>query len=520
MAGEVISCKQFASYLVSQEPVYDKEILKDIRPSYPGLIGYYQTSPWDAYSGTTHTYDRVNSVFPDVTRPWNAVDGASCSGAPCDPTENLIGMGSTRKTVSLEEQSWGSQLFCFDQIMTKTRAKESLGYWVSDVLRPATQWIMGDLLQRKAFELAGKRLCVSPGLPSLNFTWDAGGYEYLNITNADTGAAVSPTGLLTAPILQAQVFDLYAYGAVMAGKDGYDKLELHTDKDTLQYLSKTAPSIYDAWRIATFDNAAKELYQYGFNALVGDYMVKVLQFPPRFNKVANGRFQRVLPYKNISTTQGIKSVPNEDYNQAQYQWSIINNKRGLRVQPFNPEAVDKAMPFKIRDYGGKWQFVQNNLGADCNGRPIDNSRMNKGKFIADFRLAVKAEHEEFMVAIFHMVDRPCVTIVAPCNSDPGYPAQDYDSANASCPNEVQFTAVKKDGTTYTLPADGATCDGNIIDLGSPVAQADLGDFVDDLQTAWDAAGQDGTWTVVDETAGTILLTGATCRNVQLSFELN
>jgi hypothetical protein len=46
-SGNVISCKQFQSFLVSQEPVYDKEILKDIRP-FDGLIGYYNTGSFDA----------------------------------------------------------------------------------------------------------------------------------------------------------------------------------------------------------------------------------------------------------------------------------------------------------------------------------------------------------------------------------------------------------------------------------------------------------------------------------------
>jgi len=34
-AGNVISCKQFASFLVSQEPVYDKEVLKGINLRVP-----------------------------------------------------------------------------------------------------------------------------------------------------------------------------------------------------------------------------------------------------------------------------------------------------------------------------------------------------------------------------------------------------------------------------------------------------------------------------------------------------
>ncbi len=69
--GNVISCKQFASFLVSQEPVYDKEVLKDVRP-FDGLIGYYNTGSFDAYSGTTHRFDRYNSVFQCYVKMYMA----------------------------------------------------------------------------------------------------------------------------------------------------------------------------------------------------------------------------------------------------------------------------------------------------------------------------------------------------------------------------------------------------------------------------------------------------------------
>jgi len=99
--GNVISCKQFASFLVSQEPVYDKEVLKDVRP-FDGLIGYYNTGSFDAYSGTTHRFDRFNSVFPNVTGAWENSTGDSCVGQPCDPSENKIGWGYTRSNYSLD----------------------------------------------------------------------------------------------------------------------------------------------------------------------------------------------------------------------------------------------------------------------------------------------------------------------------------------------------------------------------------------------------------------------------------
>lgn len=516
--GNFISCKSFASFLVSQEPVYDKQILSDVRP-FDGLIGYYETGAFDAYSGTTHTFDRFNSVFPNTTTEWASTNGGSCVGTPCDQDEAKIGWGYTRRTYSLEQQSWGSDLLCFDQIMTKTRAKEHYRQIIDEVLRPATNWIMTAYLQRKAFELAGKRICVATGLPEWNFTWDAGGYVYLNVTNASGGGALSPTGRLTAEILRTQIKPLYAVGAVQAGKEGFENLQLHTDIDTFRYLGKEAPTLYDAWRFGEFGPAAKEFYKYGFTGYIGDFMVKCLQFPLRFNKVADGRFQQVLPYTNEAATEGIRSVYNTAYDNAQYQISVINNPRALKVMPFKPEAVNAQMPFMVRDYGGKWQFVTNDLGADCNGRPIDNSRGNKGKFIADFRLAVKPQRDEWLVALFHKVDKPCVTIIDVCNSDPGYPAQDYNSANTPCDSVVEFTAVQSDGGTYDIAVGGITCDGNVVTMGGAISEADIGDLVTAIQAVWDAEGLAGDWTVEDETAGTIQLTGGTCTDVSIAFDL-
>lgn len=521
--GNVISCQQYQNFLVSQEPVYDKEILKDIRP-YDGLIGYYQSGRFDAYSGVQHTFDRFNSVFPNVTKEWKPTVGAACSGAPCDPVENKIGWGYTRSTYGLEEQSWGSDLLCFDLIMTKTRAKEHFRQIIDDILRPATNWVMTYYLQRKAVELAGSRFVVTAGLPQFNFTWDAGGYEYLNLTNAGTGAAVDATGRLTPDILKSRVTRQYFLGAIMAGKEGYDRLELHTDKDTWSYLGKQVPTLADHWRFGDFGPAAKEFYKYGFQGFIGDFMVKVLQFPLRFNRVSAGRYQTVLPYKNVAATEGIKSEFNQDWDNAQYQFSYINNKRALRVMPFRPEAVNPTMPFMVRDYGGQWKFVTHDLGPDCNGRPIDNSRQNKGKFIADFRVAVKPEHNEWLEAIFHMTDKPCITIVAPCNPDPGYPAQSYSSVNALCPRVIRFTAVLAAGGTFSIDADAITCNGNIVALGSATSNASLATFVGALQTKWAAAGRTGTWTVFDAANNIIQLAGTTsvplnCDDVQIEFNL-
>lgn len=532
-AGNVISCKQFASFLVSQEPVYDKEVLKDIRP-FDGMIGYYNTGSFDAYSGTTHRFDRFNSVFPNVTGAWENPTGAACTGQPCDPTENKIGWGWSRNEYSLEKQSWGSDILCFDQIMTKTKAKEHFRQIIDDVLRPATNWITTYYLQRKAAELAGSLVggnsfACAAGLPPINFSWVGAGYTTLRVTdNAAAAITAASLGRLTPEILQSRVTRQYFLGAIQAGKEGYDSLQLHTDKDTFRYLSKTNASLYDAWRFGVFAPAAKEFYKYGFMGFVGDFMVKVLQFPLRFNATATaGNYTLVLPYKNVAATEGIKSVFNEDYDKAQYQISYINNPRALRVMPFRPEAVNPNMPFMVRDYGGRWKFATNDLGADCAGKPIENSRGNKGKFIADFQLAVKPEHPEWLEAIFHKVDRGCIEIIPVCEADPGNPAQSYNSADPVCGVVVQFTAVANDAGNFVIGTTGIMCDDNIV-TNAGISEATPAALVAALQTVWDAefGSASGTWSVVSgnviQLAGSAIGTTTEvvpCTNVTLEFAI-
>jgi len=71
--GEMISCQQVQTFLLTQLPVFDSEIIRDIRPPQAELIGFYKTGSWDAYSGVQHIFDRFKAVQPDLTKPWATV---------------------------------------------------------------------------------------------------------------------------------------------------------------------------------------------------------------------------------------------------------------------------------------------------------------------------------------------------------------------------------------------------------------------------------------------------------------
>jgi hypothetical protein len=63
---------------------------------------------------------------------------------------------------------------------------------------------------------------------------------------------------------------------------------------------------------------------------------------------------------------------------------------------------------------------------------VDNSRRNKGKFIADFKFATKPQFPEFAEVFLHLRENACVIEVPPCDDGPVYVTQDYSSECAPC----------------------------------------------------------------------------------------
>lgn len=442
----IVSCDKFTQFLVRQEPVYDKLILRDIRPE-DGWIGTVQTGTFEAYSGTQHTLDRFNHVFPNITKTWVPTQIGSCVGTPCDKTEHCIGWGATRLTYFLEEQSWQTPLLCYDQDMHVTHAKQHFSQIISDILKPATSAIMSSFLRKRAAQIAEKKWVANSTMTDFTYSWVVVGDEEIYID-----CSAMPTSKLTPQMLQRRVNPLMlkGYFGKMPFKDMPPLIELITpDTETCWELDKLGgqtgvggtPSIAGNWRFEQWD-AANKYWRYGFTGQLGNYAVRVDPMGLRFNYVGvvGGafRFQVVMPYRNVPSSgagdaAGLKSIENEDYQKAQYCWSLIWHRKAMTALTADATPVNPEMPFSSRNFGGKWQFVMDNLGADVNGCVIENKRRNKGQFIGDFKLAIRPEYVEFAELIFHKREPACVIEVDTCNTDPGYPSQDYNSCNDPCP---------------------------------------------------------------------------------------
>lgn len=526
-AGVISSC-DFAQYLVDQLPYYDELILEDITPT-GSWIGNISTGTWEAFTGVEHTLDRFTDVYPDTTKAWERVQNASCLGNPCDPTANMIGFGAKRLTYFLERQSWQTQLLCYDQEMHVTHASEHFAQIISNVLRPATQTIMNNWIRTRALQNAGRTWYASSSMSTFTFVFTAVGDS---VRFFDCSVAPTAVFKLTPQMLQRRFLPLMAigYGGKNPFKEVAPFIELVTDIDTLWELDRlggqtgvggTAPSIAGNWRFEQWE-AANKFWRYGYSGQLGNFMTRTDIEGLRFNYLQDlgaafapnrYRYQIVLPYRNVATSgaggaAGLGRIFNEDYQNAHFGISFIWHKKAMEALVADAKPINPQMPFSSRNFGGKWQFVMDNLGADVNGTVIANPRRNKGYFLADFKLGLRPLYTEFCEGIFHKREPMCVYNIDTCNSDLLYPTQSYNSANAGCPTAIQNLdfqpTLSSPGGTYEVAANSILCDNSPVSHQAITGTSTLATLVAQLNSLVSVMGN---WQVVGATTIRLASTG-------------
>jgi hypothetical protein len=522
----VVKACDFTQLLVDQQPVYDKLILEDITPTDSWILNM-STGTFEAYSGVEHTLDRFNDVWPDTTKVWAKTQSGNCLGTPCDKTRYTMGWGATRLVYFLEEQSWKTPLLCYDQDMHITHAKEHFRQIISDILKPATAAIMSSFMRKRALLNAGRTWASNRTTSTFTFVFSLGplGNEEIffdcSVNPNIGGTDVNGLGLLTPQMLQRRFEPLMRIG--YAGKNPFKDtapwIELVTDIATCWSLDRLGgsvgigggnnPTVVGNWRFEEW-GATSKYWRYGFSGQIGNFMVRVDPLGLRFNFLQDlgaaaapnrFRYQVVLPYTNVVSSgaggaAGIKRVNNDAYDLAQYAISFIWHKRGMEALVADATPVNPEMPFSSRNFGGKWQFVMDNLGADQDGKVIENFLRNKGMFVADFKLAIRPLMTEFVEGIFHKREPQCVYVIQPCNPEPGYPAQSYNSANATCaiPTiNIVFTPIKSLTTgTYEILANTFACDNAPVEHNAITGTSTLAALVAQLNLNLSVVG---TWSV-------------------------
>lgn len=460
-AGTIQAC-DFGQFLVQQTPKFDQIIMEDIRPI-DSWIGNVSIGSMPMGTPAEVTQDRFRSVFPNTTKTWTKVNpaGVGCAGNPCDPTEHEIGIGSDRLTFYPEQQTWRSPLWCFDQLIHITHAKDQLTQYINKVLRPATSAIGSTFLRKRTLFWSKTKWVANANAAQagtdgvFTYTWTLGGINGDDELYFDCSAAPARVFLLTPQMLQSRFTPLMmiGYGGQNPFKETAPYIELVTDIDTCWLLDKLGgqqgvggtPSIAGNWRFMEW-SAANEYWRYGFSGQIGNFMVRVDNMGLRFNYVGDlgagaapnrYRYQVILPYVNGVTTgaggaAGLGSDFNPDFQKAHFRLSFIHHKKGLELLVQDATPINSDMPFGHRDFGGRWRFAMHDLGADVNGVAISNKWENKGQFLAWFQYWIRPLNYEFLEAIFHKSEIQCIPEISTCSADPGYPDQSYNSSLPEC----------------------------------------------------------------------------------------
>jgi hypothetical protein len=467
-AGYIDGCGQVQA-LADETPKFDKEIIRDIRPV-DSWIGNIKTRTEPIGSPTEITQDRFRAVAVNSAKTWNRTvgNGVGCSGAPCDPVEHVITWGTDRLTYYTEDFHLSTPLMCFDQLMAITEAVENIEYIISDILRPATARTHSSYLRKRHLLWSKYRLAANSLMSGFTYQWSLGGINNDEEEWFDCSVPPSQLYKLVPQMLQRQYQPLMMVG--YAGKNPFKNdmppiVEICTDMDTCWELGHLGgqtgvggtPSVLGNWRFAEF-TAADKYWKYGFTHDLGNFMARVDTDGMRFNYVGdmgagwnggNGnryRYQWVEPYVNSITTgaggaAGLGSDFNPAWLNAQYRISQVTHKAGMELLVADDGEINPEMPFMHRNFGGKWQFVMHDLGADANGVAIQNKRGNKGQFIADFRNKIRPGNTELMQAWFHKGESMPVPQISTYAADPGYPTQSYVMAFPPCPVVAPWTPV-------------------------------------------------------------------------------
>lgn len=496
-------------------------------------IGHVSTGRFPAEQGIEHTFDRFENVFPQLGA-WSDVQAASCVGAPCDPDSTKVGLGFTRDSYKLQQKSYETDLFCWDLILSADRATQQFAHFVR-VLRRISTIVWSYRFRTEALRIAKFRwVTANNTLVAANASWNAA-MTQLTLTPVVAGTDVLPTSKLGARHLQRRVDPQIRAGAEGGSiiKNAQPMLELVTHMESVWNLVEGDPILADHWRFNQFSDGQK-YYKYGWTGQVGNFGLRADAYSLRFNirsHVLNGAvvLDVVYPYTNIAATEGIKEDVNSDYDNAPVQIDFIWHRKAMTSLVRDAKAINPEMPFAARDFAGKWQFVLDNLTCGYTTVTdavtaqqvqvpiaVNNERRNKGKFITDFGGAIKAEYPELAEAFISLREPACIVDIPNCADDPGYPEQNYDSANDECDTtDVVITTrpILNSGTsTYEVPANSILCNGMLIVHPALTGTTTLTLLVAQMNSHLSAMG---TWAV---SGSDITLTGPSCNSINIPWE--
>ena len=396
-----VDCSRFNDYLFRRTPNWDKELAKDRFPHNYLYTTMYDTKTWPAFTGTTHTWDRVHVTRADDDGCWPEMDADSCITDICDPTPRYLGWGSTRSTYTKYHQDYRTPVFCFDQLRHVQMAKQQLAALVNG-LKKQPEEILSDFIRLLSIRQADYIYSCSSSLTSTAVT-SSMFIQDCKVIDLGSEAAL-PDSKLSMEYLNNYMENLKYNGYHDMEFMEQGKFFCTTDLQTLQDLSTANPALTQLYRATDFAKTGI-YYKYGVMKGVGDWLFKVDPAPMRFNHIGDGKLLRIWPYENVDTTVGKKPQFSTLYKNAEYQLFHVYNRACRDVFVGDITSVNDTMKFGLaRSLMGKWSWKNPdyfkafdiNTGTECEH---DNVKKNKGFFLGEFEIGMKTMYPEIEMMI-------------------------------------------------------------------------------------------------------------------------
>lgn len=414
MSVDLGFARKFATVILNRPPKYS-EIIKYVTPKDTTWLGRFETATWESFSTNARTGHRLHGLVVSGLKQWGVKQYESCVGNPCNPPTYKIGMGGIEPFSTTKEViRFQTEELCYGQLRDFTHARETVQFWISEILAPATVNITSDYYRMKAAALAGKKWVCNSTMSPFTLSFAAGPDG--NIEYVDTNVPETQINQLTPQHLQLMVtrrnYQGILGGSLIRGLEQTHEVVL--DKQTVWTLERqinSGSSNIDAlWRYSSF-NQAREYWAYNVKGQIGECTLIVDQ--QQFRLVYVGpygdlyRYRIVLPFINqeIPGGQGTKPVPNPDYEKAPYALGFVTSPRAITIYTADEGVVHPDLKFLRSGLAGQWRFFvpmeRNNMAQD------------KGFFFATWEMAAEPKRpDELEVFLYQIppIDIPTITI--------------------------------------------------------------------------------------------------------------
>lgn len=382
--------EKFKTVLLNRPPNW-KSILNVVKPRDTVWIGRFRSEKWPPYTTNSETINRLHGIRISGLKQWASKDYLPCTGSPCDVPTYQIGFGGFETVETVKETiAARTDTLCYDQIRDVTHARETLQFWINQVLAPTTVAMTSEYIRMKAALLAGQKWVCNTTMTPFTFSFvanAAGEYEYI-LCNVD------PTTIkqLTPQHLQYRVmrrlYDGIDGGSQIEGLN--NRHEVVVDANTIWSLDKQVntgtSNIAQYWRFQSFD-AASKYWSFNIPGQIGDCVlvrdmeqIRLVYVGPESGL---HKYRIIRPYKNtpIVDGEGKMAEVNDDYLNAPFAFGFFTEPEALVLLLGSDAEVNPQMPFVKSGLAGEWRFFV----------PQDekNFQGNKGWFWAKWELAMR-----------------------------------------------------------------------------------------------------------------------------------